>query len=518
MSSSGRSGCPFAGHPARGARLKKAAGKSPVVQSPATARTHLLTVKSRAPRRREVTPGISVSSFVPLQPTAADLAPLLPLISATDRLFLRQEGGDLLPLRWDDGEGWTFEVEARRVPGEERYEITGAFFRAGERLAAEAPEHVFGEGVLLRDGMLAPYSGPPNWISLFRREGNFFVPVPEADQWLEAMTDIRPAPVLRLPAELRLEEAAPRPQPALRIRTRKEAWGAPYLSAELEFRYLDRTVAEGDPSPAIVLVRERKRILRDPEAERAGASGSRRRVPAVPRLARRRLDDHGGLPGRRRPGAGRIRLVRGGGGEDVPQPKHLTLRIARASTGSNCTGRPTSAAAASSPRLLAALRRRQGAVRLDDGGYGMPPEEWVRKYRVLAGLGHDEGDHVRFRRHPGGLLDALLETMPEVSCDALFAHIRSEMCSFEGCAPPTPLPGFASCAPTSARGLGWFHSRAFQPGGAWPTTWGSARPSRCWRCSKSAARSASLLARGDAAPWSSTGSRRRAASPRACAY
>lgn len=403
----------------------------------------------------------SYPSVLRFQPTAADLAPLLPLISATGRLFLRQEGGDLLPLRWDDGEGWTFEVEARRIPGEERYEITGAFFRAGERLAAEAPEHVFGEGVLLRDGMLAPYSGPPNWISLFRREGNFFVPVPEADQWLEAMTDIRPAPVLRLPAELRLEEAAPRPQPALRIRTRKEAWGAPYLSAELEFRYLDRTVAEGDPSPAIVLVRERKRILRDPEAERA---------------ARERIEEAGfrrsrGLRGTAawtitegRLGGAVRELVESGWyveaeGKTFRNPNTLTLRIASGIDWFELHGAADfGGSSVPLPRLLAALRRRQGAVRLDDGGYGMLPEEWVRKYRVLAGLGHDEGDHVRFRRHQAGLLDALLETMPEVSCDALFAHIRSEMCSFEGVRPADAPPGFCGELRAYQReGLGWFH-------------------------------------------------------------
>ncbi len=403
----------------------------------------------------------SYPSVLRFQPAAADLALLLPLISATGRLFLRQEDGELLPLRWDDGEGWTFEVEARRAPGEERYEIAGAFFRAGERLAAEAPERVFAEGVLLRDGTLAPYSGPPDWISLFRREGDFFVPAPEADQWLEAMMGIRPAPVLRLPAELRLEEVAPEPQPAVRIRTRKEAWGAPYLSAELEFRYLDRTVAEGDPSPAIALVRERRRILRDPEAERA---------------ARERLEGAGFRPRRGLRGAtawtitesrlaGAVRELVGAGwyveaeGKTFRNPDALTLRIASGIDWFELHGAADfGGSSVPIPRLLAALRRRQGAVRLDDGGYGMLPEEWVRKYRVLAGLGHDEGDHVRFRRHQAGLLDALLETGPEVSCDALFGHIRDEMRSFEGVLPADAPPGFCGELRAYQReGLGWFH-------------------------------------------------------------
>src|SRR5262249_47608766 len=38
------------------------------------------------------------------------------------------------------------------------------------------------------------------------------------------------------------------------------------------------------------------------------------------------------------------------------------------------------------PELLAALRRGENVVRLDDGTFGLLPEEWLKKYGALAGL------------------------------------------------------------------------------------------------------------------------------------
>jgi superfamily II DNA or RNA helicase len=403
----------------------------------------------------------SYPSNLRFQPAAADLALLLPLISDTGRLFHRTEEEELRPLQWDGGENWTFEVEARRAPGEERYEIAGAFFRAGERLPADAPDRIFAEGVLLLDETLAPCTGPPEWVSFFRREGPFFVPAAEADAWIETMMGIRTAPPLRLPAELRLEEVAPPLRPIVRIHTRKEPWGAPYLAADLEFGYLDRTVADGDGSTSIPVVRERRRILRDPEGERA---------------ARLLLEQAGFRPRRGVRGAtawsitenrlaGAVRDLVGAGwhveadGKTFRSPGALTLRVTSGIDWFELHGAADfGGSSVPIPRLLAALRRRQRAVRLDDGGYGMLPEEWVQRYRILAGLGKEEGDHVRFRTHQAGLLDALLETGPEVSCDALFGHIRDEMRRFEGVRPADAPPGFrGELREYQREGLGWFH-------------------------------------------------------------
>ena len=39
------------------------------------------------------------------------------------------------------------------------------------------------------------------------------------------------------------------------------------------------------------------------------------------------------------------------------------------------------------PRLLTALRRQEHTILLDDGSFGILPEEWLQKYGMLADLG-----------------------------------------------------------------------------------------------------------------------------------
>jgi SNF2 family DNA or RNA helicase len=110
------------------------------------------------------------------------------------------------------------------------------------------------------------------------------------------------------------------------------------------------------------------------------------------------------------------------------------------------------------PNLLAALKRRENTILLDDGSFGMVPEEWLEKYGILAGLGTTEADHMRFSRNQAGLLDALLAAQPEVSCDELFERVRNELRTFEGVAVADPPSGFHGLLrPYQRQGLGWLH-------------------------------------------------------------
>ena len=76
------------------------------------------------------------------------------------------------------------------------------------------------------------------------------------------------------------------------------------------------------------------------------------------------------------------------------------------------------------PELLAALKRGDSMVKLDDGTYGMLPEDWLKKYGLLAGLGETE-DHLRFRKTQVGMLNALLSSQPEADFDESFARARA---------------------------------------------------------------------------------------------
>ena len=107
------------------------------------------------------------------------------------------------------------------------------------------------------------------------------------------------------------------------------------------------------------------------------------------------------------------------------------------------------------------------------------PEEWLKKYGLLAGLGNAEGDHLRFTRSQAGLLDALLAAEPAVPFDACSRACARSCADFAGVASGRPAGGVSRrAARLSARraGLAAIFSSASASAAAWPTTWAWARP------------------------------------------
>src|SRR5216117_3419845 len=97
-------------------------------------------------------------------------------------------------------------------------------------------------------------------------------------------------------------------------------------------------------------------------------------------------------------------------------------------------------------------------VRLDDGTYGVLPEEWLRRIGPLAGMGKPEQGHVRFRHSQAGLLDALVAAQPEARCDETFARVREELRRFHSVEPAAQPAGFVGqLRDYQSEGLGWMH-------------------------------------------------------------
>src|SRR5438046_9895107 len=95
-------------------------------------------------------------------------------------------------------------------------------------------------------------------------------------------------------------------------------------------------------------------------------------------------------------------------------------------------------------------------VRLDDGTYGVLPEEWLRRIGPLAGMGKPEQGHVRFRHSQEGLLDALVAAQPEARCDETFTRVREELRRFQSVEPAAPPAGCVGTVRSYSRdGLGW---------------------------------------------------------------
>ena len=198
----------------------------------------------------------------------------------------------------------------------------------------------------------------------------------------------------------------------------------------------------------------------------------------------------------------------------------------RASTGSSCTARSTSATAqvVALPRLLEAFRHGRATVTLDDGTTGIVPEEWLRSWAGIAGVGETTGDHVRFKMSQVALLDAALEAQPAVSVDERFARVRDELSSFSGIAPLDAAPSFAGQLRDYQRdALGWFaFLRRFGFGGCLADDMGLGKTVMvlAWLDRLRAGASEVDRARrwsSCRARWSSTGRKRPRASRRSCA-
>lgn len=404
----------------------------------------------------------SYESIFRFQLKSRDLKTLLPLISKTERLYYRSSEIDDPPkVRWDDEGPWEFHIDVLPDAAGAQYEICGAFYRSGQRLSISLPEHIFQEGILIFDAIIAPFSGSYEWISFFRHEGSFFVPFAEADQWLETMLGMPSTPLMHLPEALQLEEITATPKPIVRVSTKKETWGTSYLVGEMHFDYFGHVIEEHDPATGIPLVAERKRIVRNiPEETQA-----RQKFEDAGFKLRHdyRGTDIWAISQSRLPSAVRDLVVAGwhveAEGKLFRNPDSFSLRIASGIDWFELHGTVEfGGSQVNIPRLLSAMKRHENTILLDDGSFGMVPEEWLKKYGILAGLGTTEGDHIRFKHHQAGLLDALLASQPEVSCDDLFHHMRKELLSFDGIVPVDEPSGFRGALRSYQReGLGWMH-------------------------------------------------------------
>jgi superfamily II DNA or RNA helicase len=368
------------------------------------------------------------------------------------------------PLRWDDAGPWEFWLRVTRDETGKNYAVVGEL-RRGEQRRPLADAVLLVPGGVVFWGEEAAHLedfGAFEWITLLRQQGTMTVPVQEKDKLLGELLRLPRLPRLELPRELHFEEVSLPPRPRLRLDAPHQAeiyGGTPRLRGELSFDYDGEVVPAGHPGRGVYQAGRRRLLLRDPAAEAAAAEqlpplGFRR--PAygpdglelsprnLPRVVKTLLEAGWDVEAEgkvyRRPGAFEMEVTSGidwfelRGGVDFGG--HL----------------------ATLPELLATLRRGENMVRLDDGTYGLLPEEWLKKYGALAGLGTAEGDHLRFGRTQVGVLDALLSAQPEVRCDATFARVRQELHAFAGVEPADPPGGFTGRLRGYQReGLGWLH-------------------------------------------------------------
>jgi superfamily II DNA or RNA helicase len=403
-------------------------------------------------------------------------ASLMPRACGTGRCYLRSKDApdDLTPLTWDNGHPWKFKLEMGRRPGG-WWAVSGILHREEERMDLTTPVLVTQGGLVITQGRAAALAEDARfeWMAHLRKAGPIKAPEKDKDQLLATLLCAPGLPPLEVPEGLSYEQVMVPPRPCLRVRSkdRFQRTGG-RLRAELSFDYEGRHVPENEPIRGFYEAENRRFLPRDSAAEqsatqllgelglkfrawtyddpRPGWEMAPSKLPGIVRAlvaAGWHIEAEGKIF--RRPGDFRIDVATGVDWFEL----HGEVKYGETEV--------------KLPELLEALRRGNNMVQLDDGTYGLVPEEWLRRIGLLVGLGTPEGSHLRFRRSQAGLLDALLATQPEARCDEPFARVREELRLFHGVEPAQQPSGFVGRLRDYQReGLGWMEFlRRFSFGG-----------------------------------------------------
>src|SRR5215510_13646790 len=394
---------------------------------------------------------------------------ILPWIADTGRLYLRlkSHSDELSAIKWDGGEPWRFSIQVRRSEQQpDQYVAKGALRRGEEQLEFAKPVLMLHGGLFFTTEVAATLddAGAFQWISILRQLGALFVPEDQVGEFLtEVLSETHP-PRLDLPEELLYEEVSASPQPCLMFKSQKRN---SKLRSRLMFDYAPESrrcvIDKEDRRRGLFEVENRRYILRDRDAEAASVrrlaevglkfvgtgyyekqSGWEIAPTKLPRAVRQLVSE-----------GWRVEAE----GKTFRNPGEIRLQVSSRIDWFELHGSVEfGETSAKLPELLAALRRGDNMVELDDGTYGILPEDWLKKYGLIAGLGEEHEDHLRFRKTQVGVLDALLASQPEADFDETFARARDEMKRFDGVTPAEPPEDFnGELRPYQKDGLGWIN-------------------------------------------------------------
>lgn len=391
---------------------------------------------------------------------------IMPMMAATGRLMLRDDR-DASPtvLEWDDGPAWDLCLRVVRVEedGATQWQLH-EYLRRGEQRMRVAEAALLTAGGLVVSGnsvgRLEDFDAF-EWVALTRQGKPFCVDDGAERRLVDRLLDMPALPRLDLPDELKLEEVHADPVPLLLLHASKGTrWQQERLVGKVQFEYLGLNVPASSKRTAIVQRDEGRCIIRDRARETESwtqlESNGFRRL-----LDRRRGGNDVDIPARDLAAGVRSLIAAGwqvrADGNNVRQPAEMKFRVKSGidwfelHADVDFEGQTIPF-----PELLSALARGDGSVRLDDGSLGILPEEWLKQYGLLSGLGTTDEDHVRFAANQIGILDALLTSQEHVDYDVAFLELRDKLKSFSGVEQHAEPQSFIGSLRTYQRqGLGW---------------------------------------------------------------
>jgi superfamily II DNA or RNA helicase len=404
----------------------------------------------------------SVRSRHRLLPGAQDL--LMSLLSDTGRFFIKPvaPSDELCPLRWDAGPAWLFQVDVERDEAAAEYVIKGFLLRSDDKRPVADPLLLVSGLVFFKDHVARfKDSHMFPWINMLRAAGDVRVPFKQRKDFIAEMAQFPALPSIQFPEDLHIEKLVLDRPPELKIRAMPESkWRVQQrLACGVTFVYGGIRVPDTSNAAAIHDPARDRYFRRDLDAE----------TNALQRLSdlgfvRVTWEKHQWeLAPSRLPRVVRTLVSEGwrieAEGKLYRRAGNFEMNVASGMDWFELRGRADfEGQPVEMPELLKAIAHGEHMVRLGDGTYGLLPEEWLKRYRLVASLGKSADGHLRFERNQAGLLDALLAEQPEVTFDEAFIRVRKELAAFAGVRAGEAAPTFnGQLREYQREGLGWLH-------------------------------------------------------------
>jgi superfamily II DNA or RNA helicase len=408
-------------------------------------------------------------SEIAVAPAMFDL--LFPRLCASEKFGWLPEKGtkddnQLRLLAWDDGPAWKMQLSVTKSSDQKHWQMTGRLQRGDETAPLSHPLLLLTAGLVVFPDRIARFDPGDDfqWTATLRKVGQLLVPVEEGAEFAEQLSQMAVTPGTDWPGELRWEEERPVPVPQLKISQPTKKW-VNKLECRLSFQYGPLSASFGEGNSAWFDRQTRRAVRRDLHAE----SDAREQLVAGGAIKLSYYDeDKPGLyflPPEKLPRLVHQLTAAGwkvdADGREIRRPGPFSISLTGGIDWFDLEGAcDFGGTTATLPALLAALKRGDRFIELDDGSRGILPEEWLARYAPLALLGQAEGDRLRFLPTQAGLLDAMLAAQESnrVTVDEAFAKLRDKLRSFEGVQPRTEPPSFqGELRPYQREGLGWLH-------------------------------------------------------------
>ena len=377
------------------------------------------------------------------------------------------------PLVWDEGEPWEFSLVVTDTPDDAGYYMRPRVVRGDDELPEEDLRLMVAGGFVFTPTTVARLDDFDafDWMKLLDSTDGFEVPKDSGTELVDQLFKMPAVPRLELPKDLQLEEVEATPQPVMTIfMPSGPSWRRDQVTGEVGFDYAGSLIRHRSRQHTVVQTEKRQCVTRDRSQEAS-------RLVDVETAGWKHLVDHGlGRDVEIKTGelAGSVRSLINLGwqvradGQAVQQAGKVKFKVKSdidwfdVDADVDFDGRKVGF-----PKLLAALKRGDTTVRLDDGSLGIMPEEWLAQFGLLSGLGTKNEEGLRFSNNQAALLDALLTAQDDVDYDTRFLELRDQLRAFDGVALRDEPHGFeGELREYQKMGLGWLHFlRDFRFGG-----------------------------------------------------